>query len=249
MSKSEKAPGGVTPEQSGKKLPGFVKKVGALALALLAAGGIWHKAHEPAMSDEQMDKATEIAAEAVLDKIDEFDGDNYYFDGHSSLFYDHNRVDSMSVFVDSVQLDDENKDTGTEVKITIDDKKPESEDDIDAVMSSTTFTFCSNTIQDLRNMEADNKVTADEIKDYLKNPDVNLVEIRSLEDEDGDGKLHYEGTTPNSYDDVWALHISKKDGTDGYSENNGYSGKKAVELTQEVVNHVKSNWNSGKTKK
>ena len=26
MNKSEKAPGGVTPEQSGKKLPGFIKK-------------------------------------------------------------------------------------------------------------------------------------------------------------------------------------------------------------------------------
>ena len=57
MNKSEKAPGGVTPEQSGKKLPGFVKKVGALALAFLAAGGIWNKAHEPAMNGEQMREA------------------------------------------------------------------------------------------------------------------------------------------------------------------------------------------------
>ena len=66
MSKSEKAPGGVTPEQSGKKLPGSIKKVGALALALLAAGGIWHKAHEPAMNDEQINTYSCFATEKSI---------------------------------------------------------------------------------------------------------------------------------------------------------------------------------------
>ena len=39
-------------------------------MALLAAGGIWHKAHEPAMSDEQMSKATDVVREAVLDRAE-----------------------------------------------------------------------------------------------------------------------------------------------------------------------------------
>ena len=41
-----------------------------MAFALLAVGGIWHKAHEPAMSDEQMDKATDVVREAVLDRAE-----------------------------------------------------------------------------------------------------------------------------------------------------------------------------------
>ena len=102
MSKSEKAPGGVTPEQSGKKLPGFIKKAGALVLSLLAAGGIWHKAHEPAMSDEQMREATSIAAEVVSGKISEFEGEDPRYtsrDGSYSSYSDRqdNSVDFFYV--------------------------------------------------------------------------------------------------------------------------------------------------------
>ena len=54
------------------------------------------------MSDEQMDKATEIAAEAVLDKMGEFEGEDPHYtsrDGSYSSYSDRqdNSVDFFYV--------------------------------------------------------------------------------------------------------------------------------------------------------
>ena len=247
MSKSEKAPGGVTPEQSGKKLPGSVKKVGALALALLAAGGIWHKAHEPAMNDEQMREATNVAATAALDKVNEIkdsnpdlnDNDGSYFIGEGGM--------AIFFVYDGDPDGDTAKGSGTNVEISIDKSSGER-----GVSTSTQFVFSTEDESALDKINADNKVNWSEVKEFLGRPDVSVSKIQSHEDSNRDGEHTPETLKYNVYnggDDDWALHISKKDGTKGYSENNGYSGKKAVELTQEVVNHVKSNWSSGKTKK
>ena len=249
MNKSEKAPGGVTPEQSGKKLPGFVKKVGALALALLAAGGIWHKAHEPAMSDEQMREATNVAATAALDKVNEIkdsspdlnDNDGSYFIGEGGM--------AIFFVYDGDPDGDTAKGSGTNVEISITDDKSSGER---GVSTSTQFVFSTEDESALDKINADNKVNWSEVKEFLGRPDVSVSKIQSHEDSNRDGEHTPETLKYNVYnggDDDWALHISKKDGTKGYSENNGYSGKKAVELTQEVVNHVKSNWSSGKTNK
>lgn len=247
MSKSEKAPGGVTPEQSGKKLPGSVKKVGALALALLAAGGIWHKAHEPAMNDEQMREATNVAATAALDKVNEIkdsnpdlnDNDGSYFIGEGGM--------AIFFVYDGDPDGDTAKGSGTNVEISIDKSSGER-----GVSTSTQFVFSTEDESALDKINADNKVNWSEVKEFLERPDVSVSKIQSHEDSNRDGEHTPETLKYNVYnggDDDWALHISKKDGTKGYSENNSYSGKKAVELTQEVVNHVKSNWSSGKTKK
>ena len=249
MSKSEKAPGGVTPEQSGKKLPGSVKKVGALALALLAAGGIWHKAHEPAMNDEQMREATNVAATAALDKVNEIkdsnpdlnDNDGSYFIGEGGM--------AIFFVYDGDPDGDTAKGSGTNVEISITDDKSSGER---GVSTSTQFVFSTEDESALDKINADNKVNWSEVKEFLGRPDVSVSKIQSHEDSNRDGEHTPETLKYNVYnggDDDWALHISKKDGTKGYSENNGYSGKKAVELTQEVVNHVKSNWSSGKTNK
>ena len=249
MSKSEKAPGGVTPEQSGKKLPGSVKKVGALALALLAAGGIWHKAHEPAMNDEQMREATNVAATAALDKVNEIkdsspdlnDNDGSYFIGEGGM--------AIFFVYDGDPDGDTAKGSGTNVEISITDDKSSGER---GVSTSTQFVFSTEDESALDKINADNKVNWSEVKEFLGRPDVSVSKIQSHEDSNRDGEYTPETLKYNVYDggdDEWALHISKKDGTKGYSENNSYSGKKAVELTQEVVNHVKSNWSSGKTKK
>ena len=248
MSKSEKAPGGVTPEQSGKKLPGSVKKVGALALALLAAGGIWHKAHEPAMNDEQMREATNVAATAALDKVNEIKDSNPDLNDNDGSYFIGEGGDMAIFFVYDGDPDgDTAKGSGTNVEISIDKSSGER-----GVSTSTQFVFSTEDESALDKINADNKVNWSEVKEFLGRPDVSVSKIQSHEDSNRDGEHTPETLKYNVYnggDDDWALHISKKDGTKGYSENNGYSGKKAVELTQEVVNHVKSNWSSGKTKK
>ena len=249
MNKSEKAPGGVTPEQSGKKLPGFVKKVGALALAFLAAGGIWNKAHEPAMNGEQMREATNVATTAALDKVNEIkdsnpdlnDNDGSYFIGEGGM--------AIFFVYDGDPDGDTAKGSGTNVEISITDDKSSGER---GVSTSTQFVFSTEDESALDKINADNKVSWSEVKEFLGRPDVNVSKIQSHEDSNRDGEYTPETLKYNVYDggdDEWALHISKKDGAKGYSENNSYSGKKAVELTQEVVNHVKSNWSSGKTNK
>ena len=248
MNKSEKAPGGVTPEQSGKKLPGFIKKAGALVLSLLAAGGIWHEAHKPAMSDEQMREATNVAATAALGKVNEIKDSNPDLNDNDGSYFIGEGGDMAIFFVYDGDPDgDTAKGSGTNVEISIEKSSGER-----GVSTSTQFVFSTEDESALDKINADNKVSWSEVKEFLGRPDVNVSKIQSHEDSNRDGEYTPETLKYNVYnggDDDWALHISKKDGTKGYSENNGYSGKKAVELTQEVVNHVKSNWSSGKTNK
>lgn len=261
MNKSEKAPGGVTPEQSGKKLPGFVKKVGALALALLAAGGIWHKAHEPAMNDEQMDKATEIAAEAVLDKIGEFEGDDPRYvdkDGDYSS-YRNDKGDHMSVFAYDISseyrdpITGETKDPGTYVTIAFENDSIRGKHDKEGILSETKFTFKSDNPQDLNNLVADGKLTMDEAKEFINSDGVSISEMESREDTNGDDALTAETLEHNVYnggDDNWGLEVNNKDGASGYEDSdeigNVFTGDSAVAEVQKVVDYVESNWDKSK---
>ena len=261
MSKSEKAPGGVTPEQSGKKLPGFVKKVGALALALLAAGGIWHKAHEPAMNDEQMDKATEIAAEAVLDKMGEFEGEDPSYvdkDGDYSG-YRNDEGNHMSVFAYDISseyrdpITGETKYPGTYVAITVENDGNRGKRNEKGTLSKTKFTFKSDNPQDFNNLVADGKLTMDEAKEFINSDGVSISEIESLEDTNGDDALTAETLEHNVYDggdDNWGLKVNNKDGASGYEDSdeigNVFTGDSAVAEVQKVVDYVESNWDKSK---
>lgn len=261
MSKSEKAPGGVTPEQSGKKLPGFVKRVGVLALALFAVGGIWHKAHEPAMSDEQMDKATEIAAEAVLDKIGEFEGEDPRYvdkDGDYSG-YRNDKGDHMSVFAYDISseyrdpITGETKDPGTYVTITVENDGNRGKRNKKGTLSETKFTFKSDNPQDFNNLVADGKLTMDEAKEFINSDGVSISEIESLEDTNGNNALTAETLKYNVYnggDDNWGLKVNNKDGASGYEDSdeigNVFTGDSAVAEVQKVVDYVESNWDKSK---
>ena len=74
-----------------EKLKRGVKKLGALALSVAVAVGLYHEAHKPAMNSEQMHEATSIAAEVVSGKISEFEGEDPRYtsrDGNYSSYSD-----------------------------------------------------------------------------------------------------------------------------------------------------------------
>jgi len=254
MNKSEKAPGGVTPEQSGKKLPGFIKKAGALAFALLAVGGIWHKAHEPAMNDEQMCEATSVAATTALDKVNEIkdsnpdlndndDNDGSYFIGEGGM--------AIFFVYDGDPDGDTAKGSGTNVEISIDESSGER-----GVSTSTQFVFSTEDESALDKINADNKVNWSEVKEFLGRPDVNISKIQSHEDANRDGELTPETLKYNVYDggdDRWELNVNNKDGASGYEDSNEignvFTGDSAVAEVQKVIDTVKSNWGDDESKK
>ena len=254
MSKSEKAPGGVTPEQSGKKLPGFVKKVGALALALLAAGGIWHKAHEPAMNDEQMREATNVAATAALDKVNEIKDSNPDLNDNDGSYFIGEGGNMASFYVYDGNPDgDTSKGSGTNVEISITDGKSSGER---GVSTSTQFVFSTEDKSVLDKMKADNKVNWSEVKEFLGRPDVNISKIQLHEDTNRDGELTPETLKYNVYDggdDDWELNVNNKDGASGYEDSNEignvFTGDSAVAEVQKVIDTVKSNWSDDESKK
>lgn len=254
MSKSEKAPGGVTPEQSGKKLPGFVKKVGALALALLAAGGIWHKAHEPAMSDEQMHEATNIAATTALDKVNEIKNQNPDLNDDDDSSFIGEGSDIVSFYAYGGDPDgDTEKGSGTNVEISITDG---GSSDKDGIKTSTSFVFSTKDKSALDEIKADNKVTLSEVEEFTRRSDVNVSKIESHEDSNGDRELTPETLELNAYnggDDHWRLKVNKQDGVHGFEESherigNGFVGNGAVAEVQKAVDTVTSNWGDNKSK-
>lgn len=253
MSKSEKAPGGVTPEQSGKKLPGFVKKVGALALALLAAGGIWHKAHEPAMNDKQMREATNVAATTALDKVNEIKDSNPDLNDNDGSYFIGEGGNMASFYVYDGDPDgDTAKGSGTNVEISITDVKSSGER---GVGTSTRFVFSTEDESALDKINADNKVNWSEVKEFLGRPDVNVSRIQSHEDSNGDGEHTPETLKYNVYnggDDNWGLEVNNKDGASGYEDSdeigNVFTGDSAVAEVQKAIETVKSNWGDDESK-
>lgn len=254
MNKSEKAPGGVTPEQSGKKLPGFVKKVGALALALLAAGGIWHKAHEPAMNDKQMREATNVAATTALDKVNEIKDSNPDLNDNDGSYFIGEGGNMASFYVYDGDPDgDTAKGSGTNVEISITDDKSSGERGIG---TSTRFVFSTEDESALDKINADNKVNWSEVKEFLGRPDVNVSKIQSHEDSNRDGKHTPETLKYNVYDggdDDWELNVNNKDGASGYEDSdeigNVFTGDSAVAEVQKAIETVKSNWGDDESKK
>ncbi len=254
MNKSEKAPGGVTPEQSGKKLPGFIKKAGALAFALLAVGGIWHKAHEPAMNDEQMREATSVAATTALDKVNEIKDSNPDLNDNDGSYFIGEGGNMASFYVYDGDPDgDTSKGSGTNVEISITDDKSSGER---GVSTSTRFVFSTEDESALDKINADNKVNWSEVKEFLGRPDVNISKIQSHEDANRDGELTPETLKYNVYDggdDRWELNVNNKDGASGYEDSNEignvFTGDSAVAEVQKVIDTVKSNWGDDESKK
>lgn len=230
-------------------------------MALLAAGGIWHKAHEPAMNDEQMDKATEIAAEAVLDKMGEFEGEDPSYvdkDGDYSG-YRNDEGNHMSVFAYDISseyrdpITGETKYPGTYVAITVENDGNRGKRNEKGTLSKTKFTFKSDNPQDFNNLVADGKLTMDEAKEFINSDGVSISEIESLEDTNGDDALTAETLEHNVYDggdDNWRLKVNNKDGASGYEDSdeigNVFTGNHAVEEVQKVVDYVESNWDKSK---
>ena len=82
----------------GEKWKRRARGLGALALSVAVAFGLYHGARKPAMNSEQMHEATNIAATTALDKVNEIkdsnpdlnDNDGSYFigeGGNMASFY------------------------------------------------------------------------------------------------------------------------------------------------------------------
>lgn len=226
---------------------------------MLAAGGIWHKAHEPAMNDEQMDKATEVAAEAVLGKIGEFEGDDPSYVGKDGDYsgYRNDEGNHMSVLAYDISseyrdpITGETKDPGTYVTITVENDGNRGKRNKKGTLSETKFTFKSGKPQDYNDLVADGQLTIDEVKEFINRDDVDISELTSLEDSNGDDALTNETLDHNAItggDDNWRLKIDEYDGVSGVDrDKDGLSGEDAVAQVQRVVNMVGiDNWGESK---
>ncbi len=242
-----------------EKLKRGVKKLGALALSVAAAVGIWHEAHKPAMDSEQMREATSIAAEAVSDKIGEFEGkDPRYVDEDGDYSsYRNDKGDDISVFAYNTGSEYKNPITGdiskpgTYVRVTLENNSNRGKRDKKGTLSRTGFTFKSDNPRDFDNLMADGQLTIDEAKDFINSGRVSISEIKSVVDINGDDALideTLEYSALDGGDDNWRLRIDEQDGVSGVDKGkDGLSGESAVEQVQRVVDMVQEdNWGESK---
>ena len=234
-----------------EKLKRGVKKLGALALSVAAAVGIWHEAHKPAMDSEQMREATSIAATTALGKVNEIKDSNPDLNDNDGSYFIGEGGNMASFYVYDGNPDgDTSKGSGTNVEISITDDKSSGER---GVSTSTQFVFSTEDKSVLDKINADNKVNWSEVKEFLGRPDVNISKIQSHEDTNRDGKLTPETLKYNVYDggdDDWGLNVNNKDGVSGYEDSNEignvFTGEHAVEEVDKVVDYVKRGWDKTK---
>ena len=152
-----------------------------------------------------MNEATSIAAEAVSDKMGEFEGENstytYSNEDGSSSSYRNSQGDSMDLLAYSRAeslpnpLTGEVEEPGTYVMITVNDRNNEKSDEYDkdkGRVTETDFIFKSDNPQDIDSLVDDGELTIDEVKDFIKSDGVSVSEISSLEDANEDKKLDWE---------------------------------------------------------
>ncbi len=240
------------------------RKFGALILSVIAAVGIGHKLGEPALDDKQLNEATSIAAEAVSDKMGEFEGENstytYSNEDGSSSSYRNSQGDSMDLLAYSRAeslpnpLTGEVEAPGTYVMITVNDRNNEKSDEYDkGRVTETDFIFKSDNPQDIDSLVDGGELTIDEVKDFIKSDGVSVSEISSLEDANEDKKLDWETIDYSAYnggDDHWKFSVNKEDGASGYEDSdeigNVFTGDNAVREMQNVIDNVESNWGKSK---
>lgn len=247
-------------ERPGKreKLKRHARRLGALALSVAAAVGIWHEAHKPAMDSGQVCEATSIAAEVVSGKISEFEGEDPRYtsrDGSYSSYRDRqdNSVDFFTYNITEPVADPrtgETKNPGTYVAINVENNVNGSVYN-EGKTSETKFTFKSNNPQDYNNLVADGKLTRDEVDELINRDDVSISEISSLYDANKDGELTPETLEYNSLtggDENWSLKVDEYDGVSGVDRGkDGLSGEDAVAQVQRVVDMVEEdNWGESK---
>lgn len=263
MSKTKELNPTAGAERPGKreKLKRRARKLGALALSVAAAVGLYHEAHKPAMDGEQMREATSIAAEVISDKISEFEGEDPRYtsrDGSYSSYRDSqdNSVDFFTYNITepiSNPVTGETEDSGTYVAINVENNVNGSVYDKGkkGKISETEFTFKSDNPQDFNNLVADGQLTRDEVDEFINRDDVSVSEISSLYDANKDGKLTPETLKYNSLtggDENWRLEIDEYYGVSGVDKGkDGLSGEDAVAQVQRVVDMVKiDNWGESK---
>jgi hypothetical protein len=237
-----------------EKLKRGVKKLGALALSVAVAVGLYHEAHKPAMNSEQMREATNIAATTALDKVNEIKDSNPDLNDNDGSYFIGEGGNMASFYVYDGDPDgDTAKGSGTNVEISITDGKSSGER---GVGTSTRFVFSTEDESALDKINADNKVNWSEVKEFLGRPDVNVSRIQSHEDSNRDGEHTPETLKYNVYnggDDNWGLEVNNKDGASGYEDSdeigNVFTGDSAVAEVQKAIETVKSNWGDDESKK
>lgn len=238
----------------GEKWKLRARELGALALSVAVAFGLCHEAHKPAMNDEQMREATNVAATTALDKVNEIKDSNPDLNDSDGSYFIGEGGNMASFYVYDGDPDgDTSKGSGTNVEISITDDKSSGER---GVSTSTQFVFSTEDKSVLDKINADNKVNWSEVKEFLGRPDVNISKIQSHEDTNRDGELTPETLKYNVYDggdDDWELNVNNKDGVSGYEDSNEignvFTGDSAVAEVQKVIETVKSNWGDNELKK
>lgn len=238
----------------GEKWKLRARELGALALSVAVAFGLYHGARKPAMNDEQMRDMTDNVRTVVLNKAEEIrkdgsrEGDSYTTGDGRSL-----RIDAaagMPAGNTSVagagEVGDYNRDEGMSVELCLREEGNPKYNEADHA-SYLCATFSSEDGSALRSIETkDGKVAYDKAIKFVESDDASISRIYYSWDSDENGRVEPFECPPGKGcrgDLSLTIYVNKDNGVDKIKEG-VYSGDGAVRRVDELLAEVEDRWDN-----
>lgn len=238
----------------GEKLKRHARGLGALALSVAVAIGLYHEAHKPAINDEQMRDMTNNVRAVVLNKAEEIredgsrEGDSYTTGDGRSL-----RIDVAAGMPASNtsgtgvgETADYNRDEGMSVELCLREERDPKYGKV-GQGSYLCATFSSEDGSVLRSIKTkDGKVDPDKAIKFVKSDDASVSRIYYSWDSDRNGRVEPFECHPGKEcggDLSWTIYVNKDDGVDKRKEG-VYSGRAAVRRVGELLAEVEDRWDN-----
>lgn len=238
----------------GEKWKRRAKELGALALSVAVAFGLYHEAHKPAMSDEQMRDMTDNVRSVVLNKAEEIredgsrEGDSYTTGDGRSL-----RIDVAAGMPAGNTLGtgvgetaDYNRDEGMSVELCLrEERNPKyGKADHSSYLCATFSSEDSSVLRDIKTK--DGKIDPDKAIKFVGSDDASVSRIYYSWDSDENGRVEPFECPPGKEcggDLSWTIYVNKDEGVDKRKEG-VYSGDGAVYRVDELLAEVKDCWDN-----
>jgi hypothetical protein len=234
----------------GEKWKRRARGLGALALSVAVAFGLYHEAHKPAMDDEQMRDMTDNVRAVVLNKAEEIrkdgsmEGGSYLTGDGRSLRIDVAAGNTSGTGVGETA--DYNRDEGMSVELCLREEGNPKYNKADHA-SYLCATFSSEDGSALRSIETkDGKVAYDKAIKFVESDDASISRIYYSWDSDENGRVEPFECPPGKGcrgDLSLTIYVNKDNGVDKIKEG-VYSGDGAVRRVDELLAEVEDRWDN-----
>ena len=234
----------------GEKWKRRARGLGALALSVAVAFGLYHEAHKPAMDDEQMRDMTDNVRAVVLNKAEEIrkdgsmEGGSYLTGDGRSLRIDVAAGNTSGTGVGETA--DYNRDEGRSVELCLREEGNPKYNKADHA-SYLCATFSSEDGSALRSIETkDGKVAYDKAIKFVESDDASISRIYYSWDSDENGRVEPFECPPGKGcrgDLSLTIYVNKDNGVDKIKEG-VYSGDGAVRRVDELLAEVEDRWDN-----